>query len=65
MPGKRRGGRRPMQPDPPEGLSPAALDVRHALEDLARQHPEASAPALVLALARRYIQARLKRRERP
>jgi hypothetical protein len=50
------------QPDPP--LSPAALDVRHALEDLAREYPEASAPALVLLLARRYIQARLKRRER-
>lgn len=51
-----------MPPDPP--LSRAAIDVRHALEDLARQHPEASAPALVLALARRYIQARLKRRHR-
>lgn len=50
------------QPDPP--LSPAALDVRHALEDLARQYPEASAPALVLALARKWIPARLKKRER-
>lgn len=46
------------------GLSPAALDVRHALEDLARQHPEASAPSLVLALARKWIPARLKKRAR-
>lgn len=53
-----------MRPDPRDGLSPAALDVRHALEDLARQHPEASAPSLVLALARKWIPARLKKRAR-
>ena len=49
------------QPDP---LSPAALDVRHELEELAREYPEASGPELVLMLARRYIPVRLKRGER-
>ncbi len=48
------------QPDAP--LSPAALDVLHALETLAREHPGASRPELVLLLARGYIRPRLKRR---
>ena len=48
----------------PESLSPAAVDVRHELDQLARQYPEASGPELVLMLARRYIPVRLKRGER-
>ena len=51
-----------MSPDPP--LSPAAVDVRHVLEALAREYPEDSGPELVLKLARRYIRPRLKRGER-
>ena len=50
-----------MQPDP---LSPAAVDVRHELEDIARQYPDARPPELVLRLARRYIPARLRRGDR-
>ena len=51
-----------MQPDPP--LSPAARDVIHELEGIARQYPDASPPVLVLLLARRYIRPRLKWGER-
>ena len=50
-----------MQPDP---LSPAALDVIHEVEALAREYPEDTGPELVLKLARRYIRPRLKRGER-
>ena len=50
-----------MQPDP---LSPAAVDVMHELDDIARQYPDASPPVLVLKLARRYIKPRLKWGER-
>jgi len=52
-----------MQPDPAH-LSQAALDVRHELDQLARENPHASAPSLVLLLAWRYIPARLKRPRR-
>jgi hypothetical protein len=45
-------------------LGEAALSVRHDLEALAREHPQASAPALVLLLARRYCPAWLRRRWR-
>ena len=45
-------------------LSVAALDVRHELERLAGEHPEASGPELAAMLARRYCPARLKRGER-
>ncbi len=60
---KRHQRRTVMPPDTAcgGGLSDAALDVGHALEALARDRPEASAPQLVLWLARRYIPARLKR----
>jgi hypothetical protein len=47
-----------------EGLSPAALDVRRVLEALARHHPDATGPELVLMLARVCIWHRLKRRSR-
>ena len=54
---------------PPDPLSPAALDVRHEVETLAREYREAEGrdatkPELVLELARRYIGPRLKRGER-
>ena len=51
------------QPDPP--LSPAALDVRHELEEYAREHSRAAQVAIVWHLARKWIPVRLKRRWRP
>ncbi len=46
------------QPDP--GLSPAALDVRHELEEYARLNPDAPATVLVFHLAKRWIPGWLK-----
>ena len=53
----------------PPGLSDAARDLSHDIARLDRQYRdehgrEPSGPELVLALARRYITARLKRGER-
>jgi len=47
-----------------EGLSPAALSVRDALEKIAREHPGETGPELVLRLARAYCPVRLKPKER-
>jgi hypothetical protein len=47
-----------------EGLSPEIREVRHCLESLARARHYTSAPALVWALARIYIPAKLSRRWR-
>lgn len=53
-----------MPPEAPAPLSDAARDVRHELEALARDHPDASGPELVLMLARSYCPARLRKGER-
>ncbi len=45
----------------PDPLSPPARDLLHRLEELARSHPDASAPGLVLTLAVEYIPGRLKK----
>jgi hypothetical protein len=51
-------------PTPTGDLSPAATDVRDALEKFARMYPQLSGPRLVLMLAQCYCPARLKRRHR-
>jgi hypothetical protein len=50
-----------VQPDPPEGLSPAALDVLSELESFARLNPDAPATALVWHLAWRWIPGWLRK----
>jgi hypothetical protein len=47
------------------GLNDAALNVRDVLEQVAREHPDGSAPGYVLLLARRFCAAKLKRKWRP
>jgi hypothetical protein len=53
-----------VQPDTPDGLSPAALTVLCELEKISREDPEASGPEIAAELARRFCRARLKKRER-
>lgn len=51
-----------MQPDPPEAVSVAALDVLHELESFARLNPDMPATVLVWHLARKWIPGLLKKR---
>jgi len=60
----RPGNPGPSGPGGSQTLSPAANDVRHTLDELARAHPHVSAPGLVWLLARKYILAKLRRKYR-